>query len=212
MTKYTITIEAFVDKIPNNTTVFTGYIPENIKIIVENKHIKLIDMMKNQNNILFNSYLTAEGLLSNIIQVVPFSLISANILILGYGNCGYRIAEIFSNLCNEIYIYDKDTSKYKETKATNIFPISNIQSSLENTNIIINTVPHAIIENTLYKYMSSDFYIFDIASTKNNFDSSQIKKHNINYNTCPGIPGRYSPKSAGEILAKYIINHLEGNE
>ena len=36
-----------------------------------------------------------------------------------------------------------------------------------------------------------------------------VKKYKLSLVTCPGLPGKTAPKSAGELIAKSIISYLE---
>jgi dipicolinate synthase subunit A len=58
------------------------------------------------------------------------------------------------------------------------------------------------------KTLIDDTLIIDIASYPFGIDESLVKKYNLKYFRESGIPGRYAPKSAGEIMAKTIIDYI----
>ena len=170
--------------------------------------------MSDSSIISYNSYLTAEGLLSKVISTVPFALKDSRIILLGCGNCGSNIISVFKNLSCKIYVYDINEKKYALCSFENVFPLklNQLNNHIEDANIIINTVPDKIIQDNCHHLIGKDTFIFDITSFHECFNNNFIKEHKINYITCPGIPGKYSPQSAGELLANKIIKHLEGND
>ena len=46
---------------------------------------------------------------------------------------------------------------------------------------------------------------------KRDFPAPEVKaiKYRLSLVTCPGLPGKTAPKSAGELIAKSIISYLE---
>ena len=50
--------------------------------------------------------------------------------------------------------------------------------------------------------------IIDLASFPYGMDDKLAKEYNLKYYRELGIPGRYAPVSAGEIIAKTIINNI----
>ncbi|MBE5958016.1 MAG: hypothetical protein E7254_04025 [Lachnospiraceae bacterium] len=212
MTKSIIPVDEFISFIETTSTVYTGYLSDEIRNKFSKSNIKYIDLMNNQEIITYNSYLTAEGLLSKVISTVPFSLKECNILVLGCGNCGFNIIKVFENMVNHVFIYDINNSLYKNISAEKIYSKETIKQYLNNIKIIINTVPACILNDKDYNFIPNDAFIFDITSFPNAFNQNLINKHNQNLITCPGIPGNYSPESAGGLLAKKIIKHLEGND
>lgn len=47
-------------------------------------------------------------------------------------------------------------------------------------------------------------YILDIASSPYGINQELVKKYNLNYNLYLGIPSKYAPKEASDILLKVL--------
>jgi dipicolinate synthase subunit A len=212
MLKQPMSILDFIRNMSKKSTLYSGYFTKDSKELLNNNQIKYVDLMENPYIVSENSYLTAEGLLSKVIQSVPFSLKNENIFLIGYGNCGQKIVDLFNTICKSIYIYDIDSSKYSLNKYKNVFYISysDIPNTLNKCSLIINTSPDFIMNKNRYIYTKKESFIFDITSNPNSFNTDELKTYHINYFTCPGIPGNCSPKTAGDILSDYIIKQLEG--
>ena len=75
--------------------------------------------------------------------------------------------------------------------------------------IIFNTIPKQVMDEEFISKINNNALIIDLASSPYGIDDSLVKKYKLNYYHEPGIPGRYAPKSAGDIIGKTIINILE---
>ena len=85
---------------------------------------------------------------------------------------------------------------------------SNLNLIENKYDIIFNTIPFWIMGESFVKTLSDDTLIIDIASYPFGIDEALVKKYNLKYFRESGIPGRYAPKSAGEIMAKTIIDYI----
>ena len=69
----------------------------------------------------------------------------------------------------------------------------------------------------MVREMHRDSLIVDIASSPGGCDRKAVERYGINYKLALGLPGIYTPKSSGKILAeaveRYSRNyHQEGEE
>ncbi len=78
------------------------YLSNDVK---NKKNINYFDFLKNEKVVWSNAILTAEGLISNIINNTPFALDTAKALIIGFGRCGINTALKLKalNVCVTIY-------------------------------------------------------------------------------------------------------------
>lgn len=141
----------------------------------------------------FNSVLTAEGALSLIIEHTPFSVCNSSVLILGYGFLGKEVAAIFTSVGANVTVAVKTPNELKSLTHLNY-------------DIIINTIPAPILNQSLIDTMHNDSILLELAST-----SCLMKDVN-----CPqllignGLPGRFSPKSAARNLYMEIKSIING--
>ena len=81
---------------------------------------------------------------------------------------------------------------------------SDLVSHIKNTDIIVNTVPDKIIDNSLIKYINKDCYVLDIASHPHGIDREVLDEFFIKNKLYLGIPGKVAPKTSGKILSRKI--------
>lgn len=159
-----------------------------------------------------NSRLTAEGLLSEIIRYTPFSLQKTNILLIGYGRCGDAIGSLLSSIGAHVYVLEQDTKKQELAEQNGLLAISSSEKStiLSHCSLIVNTVPDTVLTPDDLQILSKNCYIFDIASAPFGFSSDITTEYSLPYFRLPGLPGKFSPQSAGIAIGKTIermINH-----
>lgn len=158
-----------------------------------------------------NALLTAEGLLAEIIRCTPFGLSCADILLLGYGCCGTAIGRILLPLCRDIYVIEQDGKKQNKAKQNGLTPVNrkDFDHELPECRIIINTIPAPVLKPEQLSQMHSSCHIFDIASAPFGFPSDTTEKCLLPYYRIPGIPGRFSPVTAGEIIGRTIERMIQ---
>lgn len=153
-----------------------------------------------------NALLTAEGLLSELIRYTPFSLSSARTLLLGYGCCGSAIGTLLHPLCRSIYLLEQDQEKQAHAEKKGICPIQkeDFSTALPRCNLVINTIPAAVLESEWIQELPGSCHIFDIASSPFGFPGNVTENYLLPYFRLPGLPGRFSPASAGQAIGKII--------
>lgn len=158
-----------------------------------------------------NARLTAEGLLAEVIRLTPFALSSASLLLIGYGCCGAAIARLFLPLCRNLHVIEQDAEKRSMAKNNGILPVSRKEFAkiLPECQIIINTVPAPVLDTAQLAQLHSSCHIFDIASAPFGFPENTTEICLLPYYRIPGIPGRFSPASAGKIVGKAIERMAE---
>lgn len=211
MLKNQLTIDDFMASLKEGNLVFGGSIPESFMKKAKAANIICHDFMKDSDVVWKNAYLTAEGLLSTIIDSTSFSLKNANVFIIGYGKCGSLTAKLLKPLCKKIYIYDHTPKHLHELETNGFLPLKlqDIKNYMPQLDIAINTVPESVLTDEHYMLSHKECIFYEIASHPFGFDHEKIDKHNLHLITCPGIPGKSSPKTAGEIISTNIIEHLE---
>lgn len=200
-----LTIDCFLKKLTPNHILIGGNFPANVTCFCQNHGIPCYDILQSPSFGRLNSRLTAEGLLAQVMSKTPFSILEAKILLIGYGRCGKEIAKVFSNFCKKIVIVERIPKSVSCAIANGFkcFSPEKIRSNkplISQTNIIINTAPDVPIASSFFTYIPSDCYVFQVASGPLLLPETF---HGILIN-CPGIPGKYAPKTAGSKLASEI--------
>ena len=73
---------------------------------------------------------------------------------------------------------------------------------------VFNTVPHPIINERELRLFKKDALLVDLASFPGGIDVHFAESLGLNLIVARGLPAKYSPKSAGETVAKAVIEHM----
>ena len=86
--------------------------------------------------------------------------------------------------------------------------MSNLNLINNKYDLIFNTIPFWIMDEHFAKSKNSDTIIIDLASRPFGIDEELVNRYHLKYYRELGIPGRYAPQSAGEIIGQTIINNI----
>lgn len=192
--------EAIFNKLNKNTLFFTGLKTKKIsELITEEQVISFLDSEEVK---LVNDELTIDGTIDEIRDIKNDS-----ICILGYGNLGKELYVRLKNAGIKTYVISRPKELIYKDKVQNFYPLSsqNITEVFKVCDIVINTIPSNIIPEEAIKceYVP---YILDIASFPYGIEQNIVKKYKdkIKYNLYLGIPSKFAPKEASDILLKVL--------
>lgn len=200
------TIPCFLSMLTGSHILVGGNLPDSVTAYCTRKGIEYYDIMTSGDFVAKNARLTAEGLLIPLLAHTSFSVCECRILLIGYGNCGREIADILRLFTNEIHIYDKDPDALRSAESKHFTTISEKDiDGLRQINTIINTSPENPFDSQTWERIPANCRIFNIASCVPKLPFP-VSERLVN---CPGIPGKYAPKTAGNIIAKNICEHFK---
>lgn len=190
--------------------ILGGKISKNVAAELDLLEKKYADYYTIEEFQIKNALLSAEGAVYYAKQSYDSSLHGAKIGIFGFGRIGKMLAYILRSVGAHISVFAR-----KETDISLIDILGmhgvDIKSeeflhSVGEQDIIFNTVPYNIITEELIGVLRSDAVLMDLASAPFGISDELLEKYNLNYHRELGIPGRYAPRAAGEILAQVVLN------
>ena len=113
----------------------------------------------------------------------------------------------FQTVGIKTFIISRPKELIYHDKVTNFYPLEsqNIVSVFKVCDIVINTIPYNIIPE---EAISCEYvpYILDIASSPYGINKEILEKYEdkIEYNIYSGIPSKFAPKEASDILLKTL--------
>lgn len=163
--------------------------------------------MKMDDVAIYNAIATAEGAIMEAIKMQPINLHQSRILILGYGRCGKILASKLKGLDANVTICARNPTQRSFAKALGleIIDFPDLKRRISQYDYIFNTVPQIILKEELLRKIARDSCIIDIASAPGGVDHVVAQSLGICTKLCPSLPGIYSPKSSGIMLAKKVL-------
>lgn len=206
-----------IEIIKKEALVIGGKFAPAIKFLMEKKGIRYTDYFENEDFQIKNALLSAEGAIYTAMGLVDYALFGSKIAVVGFGRIGKLLAFKLKDLGANVLICARKTADiawgecfgFKTLKIKHASDGSSLSQLCDNYDIIFNTVPQWIFEESVVCYMPSETLLIDLASPPFGIDERLVGKYALKYVKASGIPGKYSPASAGNIIGQSVMSLLE---
>jgi len=156
-----------------------------------------------------NAVPTSEGVIAYLVANRQRTIAGSRVLIIGYGICGGDLARRLVALGADVYALVRSAEKADLARDEGIVPIYLQELFDRDFDVIINTVPSAVLTDEAIKQLGGTL-LMDIASRPYGFNMALAQSLNEKSALLAGIPGKYAVQTAGEILGQYIDSILRG--
>lgn len=181
-------------------TVLGGNLPQDFVQYCAEHHIQTIDYIKSDTVAIRNAVATAEGAVCQAIQASPVNLHDSQALVIGFGKCGEILADKLQGLKCHVSISTRDSA----AKAKAVSYGYTLHSTFESYDFLFNTAPALVITPDIIDKLKKDTVIIDIASHPGGCDFNYCIEKEITALHCPGLPGKYAPKTSAQIIYEQL--------
>ncbi len=209
-----------VDNLSKADFVLAGVNPENLdaykgfSVFAGNvSGDNIFDYTKNEYFATENAYLTAEAALSVANQNSCVSMVNSNVLILGYGRIAKALHRFLTPFTNNVSVCARNRVQLLTAKmnGANAITFDELVNQYD-FDFVFNTVPHPVLNEKELRLFKKEALLVDLASFPGGIDVHFADSLGLNLIIARGLPAKYSPKSAGEAVAKTVIEHWEVKE
>ena len=195
----------------NAKVLIAGGITPEVYEMANDEYIEIIDIMKREELAVLNTIATAEGTIQVAIENTNKIIHGSEILILGFGRIGKVLARKLAGLSAKVTCAarkDEDIAWIQAYghKATNI---NGLGENLKLYDIIINTVPHIILNEERLKYIKKDCLLIDVASNPGGIDKKAVKDNKLKFVWALSLPGKVAPITTAEFIKDTIYNIIK---
>lgn len=186
--------------------VFGCNFPEDLQNQGEKKGVRFIDYMHSEGIASRNAIATAEGAIVEALLEGTTSIHGSHSVVIGYGRCGEVLAAKLTALHSQVTVINRKQDKRARAMSYGCLASDFGESihCLSEADFVFNTVPAPVVTASLLQEMKKEVIIIDIASRPGGVDYESCKRLGMNAKLCPGLPGKYAPKSAAGILLEVI--------
>ena len=204
------TIERLISFLGKDNLVFGGIIKGELLSRLRETEIPFVDYYDTE-FIEKNAVLTAFGALKIVLEHIDFALPLGKFAITGYGRVARETASVLTSLSCSVTVFARNPSQREDAsiKGCQALPLSKLSECADQFDVIINTVPTKIIGIGELSKMQKDCKIIELASAPYGVDFDEARKYGIDVIKAFGLPGKYTPKTAGEIIGKRILQREE---
>lgn len=167
----------------------------------------LVDYLKEEGVAEKNAISVAEGILAEAICIMKGNLCGSRCLVCGFGRCGSVVTERLAACKAHVDVLEIDPSKRQAVTDAGAHWKERVKPA--EYALVVNTVPQRLFTAAVLRECGREVCILDLASGSGGVELSYCKEHGICAKRCPGLPARYAPKAAAELLADVVEKKME---
>jgi dipicolinate synthase subunit A len=209
-----IYINELVEYVMGGKVLFGGAFSEKVKELFESKGIKYIDFLKQEELAVLNAIPTAEGAIQVAMENTPFTLHDSKVLVVGFGRIGKILSKMLRGLCAKVTVSARkpDIISWIDALGYNAVYTSQIKDVADDFSIIINTVPHLVIDRDVLIKVNKSCLVIDLASKPGGVDFDYARRIGINTIWSLSLPGKVAPQTSGLYIKRTLYNCLKEME
>jgi len=170
-------------------------------------HINGVDLWKDEGLLTENARLTAEGAVAAAMHSGERTISGSRSLVIGWGRIGRALTEILIGMGGGVTVASRSERGRNSAAERGAESVSteNLASALPGKHLVFSTPPHPVLESRELENAERDVRIIDLASAPYGVDLEAAKELGLRAWREPGLPGRYCPFSAAEVLMRAIF-------
>ncbi len=191
----------------NKKTVFGGQLPKSFCEDLESRNCPYCDYFLLDELAIYNAVPTAEGVVQVLIEELPITIHGMKCAVLGYGRVGKVVANTLSSLGADVTVFARKQSAFAEIHTSSMKYKSFDSLTTENNDfdVLVNTVPVKVLGSAQLSKLNPDCVLIEVASAPFGIDFQGAKERAIKVVKAGSLPGKFAPKTAGEIIGRSIL-------
>src|SRR5574344_132891 len=190
--------------------LYTGAISKIMKSKLEENHVKFYDVFENEDLAILNAIPTAEGAIKTAIEMTNFTINGSNVLVLGYGKIGKVLSKMLNGIGAKVFCEarNKKDIAFIQAMGYNSVELKNLDNVLNGMDVIFNTIPSMILDESRLKRIKKECAIIDLASNPGGVDFLKAKELELNVTWALALPGKVAPYTSA-LYVKNIIDEID---
>ena len=190
--------------------VFTGMRGRLLRVYPKLANALVYDYAERDDFAILNAVPTAEGAIEIAMREYEGTIFGSRSLVTGFGRIGKLLARMLRSLGSDVTVSARKLSDLAYIQALGYRAVNTeSMKSAKGYELIFNTVPSMIFDENLLENTDRTALLIDLASLPGGVDFESARRLGIDAHSAPGLPGKCSPKSAGEIIKKTVFSIIE---
>lgn len=209
--KEKISVLDIAEKMPEGSVLMGGLLPKEIKAFAKAKGIDVNDYYHREEFAVRNAALTAEAAAAKLLEMLSESISTVPVLILGHGRIGRLLSAILKALDAKVTVAARRCSELAWIRSEGMEPLEFrlLDEEIGKFKVIFNTVPAPVLKKEQLMLADKNAIVIDLASEPGGTDFEAAAELGIRAEKALGLPGKFAPKTAGEIVRDTVLNILE---
>ena len=212
--KERIKLSEIVEHLQKGSVLMGGLLPEEIVSMAEKRGVSVCDYYFREEFAVRNAALTAEAAAATLMEMLTESISTVPVLVLGHGRIGRLLSAILKALDAKVTVAARRFSELAWIRSEGMIPLEFrlLDEEIGNFKVVFNTVPAPVLTKEKLVLMDRNALIIDLASEPCGTDFAAAEELGITAKKALGLPGKFAPKTAGEILKETVLNVLSEKE
>ena len=190
------------------TRVFCGAATTAVRDAARDARLELFDYYADEAFLTANAALTAEGAIAELIRLSPRALLRSRAVVFGYGRCASQLSRRLIALGSRVTVVARSAERRALAEADGADAIApgGAAKACADADFAVNTVPAPVIgAREAAELAGNGAFALELAS-RSGFapEASGL----VRVIAAPGLPGRFSPEAAGELVAASVADAL----
>lgn len=203
--------DAFLTRVQEGAHLFIGTAETALKERLTHYPILLVEYLHLAEIAVLNAVPTAEAALALAMERLSTTLQGCQTLVTGLGRVGLALCRRLQAL--HALVWGANRSPLGRCFGTEMgvktIPLEEMDSHLSQFSLIFNTIPAPIFSCRRLALLQKEVILIDLASAPGGVDFDAADRLEKKASLHPGLPGRYFPLRAGEILAETLPEIME---
>ena len=157
-----------------------------------------------------NAALTAEGALAVAVEGSPQAIRGSRCLILGGGRIGMCLCSLLTAMGARVTLFARRAVQREQAalQGAETVDAGGLGQALRQSSFVFNTIPAQTAQWDDLLAIPAETLWIELASSPFGIPPEAVERLAFRYQPAGGLPGRLSPKAAGEILADTVLRML----
>ena len=195
--------EELVSSLWQGQRLFGGRLGDTLCLSALRQGLSVEDLTRRADFAALNAAVTAEGAIGELMANSDKTLWRSRVLVCGWGRIAKLLTLRLLGLGASVCVAARRADARVTARALGA-------ESCDFTEV--NTVPARVLDGGLLCAAAEDALVLELASAPGGFDRTLAENIGLRVLAAPGLPGRYAPRRAAEIMCEAIYAALEEEE
>ncbi len=190
--------------------VLSGGSSDRLSELCAANRLRLCDYFSGEELTLKNALLTAEGAVSLLIGGSDTALFDSCAVITGYGRIARYLARLLREFRCRVTIIARSPIQRQKAQLDGFcaLPAELAGTAAAGADFVINTVPAQLFDESDFMKLRRSAVYLELATRTRPPETNWAQHAGISYINGSGLPGKFSPKTAGEAIAYAVTAAL----
>ena len=202
-----------LDEIPDQTHLIGGKFTPAMRTLADTRGRVLFDYCRSEQFQQKNAVPTAEGAVAILMDREKRTVQGLPVAITGYGRVARALARLLVAMGAEVTVGARRDGALAEAahagcRTLRLCDEKSTAELAKGKAAVFNTVPHWLFVREVLATLSKDTLLIDLASAPGGVDAEAASGLGVPVVFALSLPGKYSPVTAGEIIAETVLEYL----